>query len=110
MCDRVCSTGYFGIDCSRQCSKNCIETNKCDRLSGQCDNGCKPGWKGGTCNDPCNETYYGINCTQNCGSNCVNLSCHHQSGNCKVYFEPLTKSLIPVIYLLSSVEALQLSS
>lgn len=40
----------------------------------------------------CDETYYGINCTQSCGSNCVNFSCHHQTGNCKVYVEPLKES------------------
>lgn len=46
-----CSAGYFGVECSNKCSKNCIETHKCDRFSGKCDNGCKPGWKGDTCND-----------------------------------------------------------
>lgn len=91
-CDSECSVGYFGVECRNKCSKNCIETHKCDRFSGECDNGCRPGWKGGTCNDHCDETFFGINCSQNCGSNCVNFSCHHQTGNCKVYFQHLEKT------------------
>lgn len=46
-----CSVGYFGVECRNKCSENCFETQKCDRVSGECDNGCKLGWKGGTCND-----------------------------------------------------------
>lgn len=91
-CDSECSVGYFGLECRNKCSENCIETHKCDRLSGECDNGCNPGWKGGTCNDHCDETFFGINCSQTCGSNCVNFSCHHQTGNCKVYFQHLEKT------------------
>lgn len=61
-------------------------------MTGMCDKGCKEGWSGAMCDTACDETYYGINCTQSYGSNCVNFSCHHQTGNCKVYVEPLKES------------------
>lgn len=45
----ACQSGYFGYNCSYQCSPNCKVTNNCDRFTGQCDRGCKPGWTGVTC-------------------------------------------------------------
>lgn len=45
----ACQSGYFGYNCSYQCSPNCNVTNNCDRFTGQCDGGCKPGWTGITC-------------------------------------------------------------
>lgn len=45
-----CPSGYYGKNCSyHQCSKNCKVVNDCDRFTGQCDGGCKPGWTGITC-------------------------------------------------------------
>lgn len=34
-----------------QCSDNCNLTRVCDKLTGQCEGGCIPGWRGATCND-----------------------------------------------------------
>lgn len=47
----VCSTGFYGINCSEQCNNNCNETTKCDRFTGDCDGGCEPGWTAITCDD-----------------------------------------------------------
>lgn len=46
-----CPAGYLGTNCSKQCSVNCDKTNPCDRFTGRCDGGCKPGWKGLYCNE-----------------------------------------------------------
>lgn len=46
-----CPAGYFGANCSKQCSVNCDETNPCDKFTGRCDGGCKPGWRGLYCNE-----------------------------------------------------------
>lgn len=46
-----CTAGYFGSNCVNQCSENCNLTRACDRLTGQCDGGCIPGWNGATCNE-----------------------------------------------------------
>lgn len=44
-----CQTGYYGQDCSIPCSKNCDVSRECDRFTGQCNEGCKEGWTGNTC-------------------------------------------------------------
>lgn len=44
-----CPLGKYGNDCSKQCSTNCDVTSRCDRFTGECDGGCKPGWTGIIC-------------------------------------------------------------
>lgn len=44
-----CQQGYYGRDCTGRCSVNCYHTSRCDRFSGHCNEGCKPGWAGNTC-------------------------------------------------------------
>lgn len=44
-----CPIGYYGRNCLQQCSENCYVTSRCDRVTGQCDRGCKPGWRTITC-------------------------------------------------------------
>lgn len=46
-----CPAGFFGTNCSKQCSVNCDESNPCDRFTGRCDRGCKIGWIGLYCNE-----------------------------------------------------------
>lgn len=57
----VCKSGYHGKNCSYQCSINCEmirdEMIKCDRFTGECDSGCKPGWTGTTC-DQCKDVWF----------------------------------------------------
>lgn len=45
----VCVSGYYGKNCSNQCSINCDMASSCDKLTGECDRGCKPGWSGIHC-------------------------------------------------------------
>lgn len=44
-----CRFGYYGENCTNQCSLNCNVTRRCDRFTGSCDGGCKPGWTGNIC-------------------------------------------------------------
>lgn len=44
-----CLEGYHGKNCLNRCSVNCKLTNRCDRYTGQCIEGCNPGWIGDTC-------------------------------------------------------------
>lgn len=45
----VCVSGYYGKNCNNQCSINCYMNRSCDRVTGECDGGCKPGWTGINC-------------------------------------------------------------
>lgn len=37
-----CDVNYFGINCKEMCNVTC---NGCNRTTGICDTGCKPGWR-----------------------------------------------------------------
>lgn len=52
MCEWIvvlCKSGYYGQNCNNQCSINCDMIRSCDRVTGKCDRGCKPGWSGIHC-------------------------------------------------------------
>lgn len=44
-----CKPGYYGTNCVNNCSENCNVPKRCDMVTGQCDDGCKPGWNPTTC-------------------------------------------------------------
>lgn len=44
-----CPQGFYGKNCSTECSLNCHVFSDCDRSTGQCKRGCKQGWTGNTC-------------------------------------------------------------
>lgn len=50
--------GWYGVNCSQQCSGHCRDDSVCNHVTGLCDNGCDAGWKevkcdeGKTCNLP----------------------------------------------------------
>lgn len=44
-----CPLGFYGKNCSTECSLNCHVLSDCDRSTGQCKSGCKQGWTGNTC-------------------------------------------------------------
>lgn len=46
---KACPNGKYGNNCQRQCNINCGVKARCERLTGQCEGGCKIGWKGITC-------------------------------------------------------------
>lgn len=50
----VCKSGYYGKECKQQCSINCNVTTQCNKVTGQCEGGCKPGWTGNTCDHSMN--------------------------------------------------------
>lgn len=45
----ACRIGFYGYNCSYQCRSNCFIENLCDRFTGYCTGGCKPGWTGQMC-------------------------------------------------------------
>lgn len=44
-----CPIGTFGSDCGHNCSGHCIDDIPCNRTTGRCDSGCKPGYTGELC-------------------------------------------------------------
>ncbi|XP_046562129.1 receptor-type tyrosine-protein phosphatase T-like [Haliotis rubra] len=76
----VCSDGWFGEDCDKQCHCS-LNTEVCDKINGQCLSGCAPGYMEIDCQTACSDGYYG-NCTSKCG-NCLNAAfCHKSTGIC----------------------------
>lgn len=45
----ACADGYYGKKCKNECSENCDVPKQCDKVTGRCQNGCKPGWTTTTC-------------------------------------------------------------
>lgn len=39
-----CREGWYGVNCSHQCSEQCRNSNICNYVTGQCDEGCDAGW------------------------------------------------------------------
>ncbi|XP_061190060.1 uncharacterized protein LOC133197895 [Saccostrea echinata] len=79
-----CKAGMFGLNCQKKCSENCLVTNQCKATTGECEDGCKPGWKGLLCNKVCNLGYYGVDCEKECSSFCkISRDYKHVNGSCK---------------------------
>ncbi|XP_056003651.1 multiple epidermal growth factor-like domains protein 10 [Ostrea edulis] len=78
----TCRPGFHGKNCGQRCSHNCNVTNHCNRFTGECDGGCKPGWKMPTCQQECDGGMYGAGCTHSCGPCLDNKQCHHVNGTC----------------------------
>lgn len=53
----VCFVGSFGYDCQERCSIYCVVLDRCDRVIGECEDGCLVGWKGVMC-DKCKKYVY----------------------------------------------------
>ena len=47
----VCKDGTYGNSCVYNCSGNCLNDFPCNRQTGQCDMGCKPGYINAFCNE-----------------------------------------------------------
>ncbi|XP_046563504.1 protein draper-like, partial [Haliotis rubra] len=76
----VCSDGWFDEDCDKQCHCS-LNTEVCDKITGQCLSGCAPGYMGPDCQTECPDGYYG-DCTSRCG-NCLNATfCDKTTGIC----------------------------
>lgn len=44
-----CINGWYGVNCSQQCSGHCKNGTTCSHVTGQCDKGCDNGWAGSLC-------------------------------------------------------------
>lgn len=44
----ACPDGFFGPQCVNKCNSTCYG---CNIISGSCENGCLPGWKGNYCHE-----------------------------------------------------------
>ena len=42
----ACPYGYYGLDCKHACNSTCMG---CEAVSGLCNTGCIPGWRGDYC-------------------------------------------------------------
>ncbi|XP_060552444.1 cell death abnormality protein 1-like [Ruditapes philippinarum] len=85
-CDKECTAGKFGRDCSRTCSNNCLHgVDQCSKISGKCQSGCVAGFKGHNCSTPCETGRFGVNCTSYCSIHCFKgiEQCNKSSGICK---------------------------
>ncbi|XP_070191898.1 multiple epidermal growth factor-like domains protein 11 [Littorina saxatilis] len=65
----VCKDGFYGLDCSSPCDKNCDEG--CNMTSGFCTR--------------CKEGFWGLElCHHNCSAHCAGPACQRDDGNCEV--------------------------
>lgn len=48
--DVACNDGTFGHGCINNCSGQCVNDSPCNKTTGHCDNGCKPGYTSAFCN------------------------------------------------------------
>ena len=46
----VCEDWTFGNDCINNCSGNCLDDSPCNKQTGYCEGGCKPGYTNAVCN------------------------------------------------------------
>ncbi|XP_048252744.1 uncharacterized protein LOC125380980 isoform X2 [Haliotis rufescens] len=77
----VCSDGWFGDDCEQEC--NCLNSTEiCDKITGACSSGCRPGFTGTDCQTHCSDGWFGDGCRERC--NCLNSTetCDKITGAC----------------------------
>lgn len=51
-----CKEGWYGNNCTEQCTEHCKDGTTCNHVTGLCDEGCDAGWKGYMC-DKGNASY-----------------------------------------------------
>lgn len=76
-CNEGCASGFFGLNCSRECL--CQNGGTCDPVDGHCT--CTLGWMGTFCQQRCFHGSYGQNCMKicKCPDTC---DCHPVTGEC----------------------------
>ncbi|XP_067685393.1 multiple epidermal growth factor-like domains protein 10 [Haliotis asinina] len=75
----VCSDGWFGDDCDKQC--HCLDNKEvCDKITGHCSSGCTSGFSGKNCQTLCSDGSFGNNCDKRC--HCLDRVCNRMTGHC----------------------------
>nr|XP_034319395.1 uncharacterized protein LOC105348579 isoform X7 [Crassostrea gigas] len=72
--------GYYGIDCNISCPD--VNCGYCHIVTGTCQGGCKPGYKGHQCELECEDGFYGRGCTSQCGNCSAQTDCSRFNGTC----------------------------
>ncbi|XP_046578481.1 multiple epidermal growth factor-like domains protein 10 [Haliotis rubra] len=91
----VCSDGWFGSDCNKQCQ--CLDPSEvCDKETGYCRSGCAAGKHGPGCQQDCDHGHYGVSCSYTCGQCSGSSDCQKVNGTCtqgcqQGYSPPLCK-------------------
>ena len=49
--NKACVNGTYGNNCVYNCSGNCLNDSPCNRQTGYCEGGCKPGYTNAFCNE-----------------------------------------------------------
>ncbi|KAL3880675.1 hypothetical protein ACJMK2_032897 [Sinanodonta woodiana] len=77
-----CLDGVYSEFCNITCGY-CYKGLPCKKDTGECLEGCDPGWIGQLCDSECENGTYGYGCNETCG-NCLggNKSCSRKNGNC----------------------------
>lgn len=44
-----CIDGTYGYNCTNNCSGHCMNGSPCNKTTGYCDKGCKPGYINADC-------------------------------------------------------------
>lgn len=44
-----CDNGTYGYNCANNCSGHCLNKTPCNKQTGHCDRGCKPGYTDDNC-------------------------------------------------------------
>ena len=47
----ACKDGTFGHGCINNCSGQCVDDSPCNKQTGHCNGGCKPGYTDVYCNE-----------------------------------------------------------
>ncbi|XP_048239096.1 uncharacterized protein LOC124117040 isoform X3 [Haliotis rufescens] len=74
-----CTDRFYGAQCNSRCGQ-CRGYAICSKTSGDCPDGCEPGWQGMTCHQECHEGRYGDGCSETCGQ-CAG-KCSPVTGTC----------------------------
>lgn len=48
-----CKDGTYGYKCVNNCSGHCMNNSLCNKQTGRCDGGCRPGYTNIHCMDGC---------------------------------------------------------
>ncbi|XP_046573982.1 platelet endothelial aggregation receptor 1-like [Haliotis rubra] len=77
----VCSDGWFGDDCDKQC--HCLDNKEvCDKITGYCSSGCTPEFTGANCQTLCSDGWFGDNCDKRCHCLDNKEACAKMAGQC----------------------------